>query len=354
MTDCIIIGGGLSGLTTAYNLKKQNIAFKVIEAQDRLGGRIMTIKGKFNTPMEMGATWFAYNHKNLIQLIKELNLAYFSQHSEGLALFQTRSFEPPQSFYVSASEVSSYRIGGGSTALINALYNVLGRENILKSIAIEKIIDNKEFLTLIDRHGNTYNCKCAISAIPPQVFNRITIEPPLPTDLSNLFYKVQTWMAGATKFAVEYAKPFWLDTGFSGTVYSQTGLGVEIYDHSDISKTQYSLCGFLNGSAVSYDFSQRKKIIIDQLAGLFGDAALIYSSYIDKVWNDEFLNNVNTPVLMPHQNNGHPLFHQSYFNNKLFFAGAETATIFPGYMEGAVISANTATERVLKILRNKC
>ena len=42
----IIIGGGVSGLVLGYNLQKANIPFKILESQNRLGGRIMTILGK--------------------------------------------------------------------------------------------------------------------------------------------------------------------------------------------------------------------------------------------------------------------------------------------------------------------
>ena len=100
MEDVIIIGAGLSGLSTAYRLKKAGISFKIIEAQDRMGGRIETIYGHDDTPMEMGATWFGKEHVNLIRLLSELNIGYFEQHTEGIALFETMSFEPPQQYCI--------------------------------------------------------------------------------------------------------------------------------------------------------------------------------------------------------------------------------------------------------------
>lgn len=70
----IIVGGGLSGLTTSYLLSKKNIQVTILEASSRLGGRIQTIKGSLDTPMELGATWFSEMHQNLISLIDTLGL----------------------------------------------------------------------------------------------------------------------------------------------------------------------------------------------------------------------------------------------------------------------------------------
>ncbi len=42
MTDVLIIGAGLAGLTAARELKKKNISFQILEAEDRVGGRIKT------------------------------------------------------------------------------------------------------------------------------------------------------------------------------------------------------------------------------------------------------------------------------------------------------------------------
>lgn len=44
MKKCIVIGGGLAGLSTAAFLVKNNIQVEVIEASSRLGGRVFSIK----------------------------------------------------------------------------------------------------------------------------------------------------------------------------------------------------------------------------------------------------------------------------------------------------------------------
>ena len=42
MTDVIIIGGGLSGLTAANYLHRQGFSIQMLEASGRVGGRVKT------------------------------------------------------------------------------------------------------------------------------------------------------------------------------------------------------------------------------------------------------------------------------------------------------------------------
>ena len=45
-SNIVIIGAGLTGLALAYYLKDQNLSVNLIEARDRIGGRIHTQYGK--------------------------------------------------------------------------------------------------------------------------------------------------------------------------------------------------------------------------------------------------------------------------------------------------------------------
>jgi monoamine oxidase len=351
MEDVIIIGAGLSGLSTAYQLKKAGISFKIIEAQERLGGRIETIYGHDDTPMEMGATWFGKEHVNLLGLLSELNIGYFEQHTEGIALFKTMSFEPPQQYYVPANSHSAYRIKDGTYSIIDALYRHIGKENIVLNSKIIEIVDEGNKLKLTDSLKNIFLCKYVIVALPPKLaIHSIQFLPELPQPLIQVMQKTQTWMSGSIKFSVEYKKAFWKDKGFSGSIYSQSGLATEIYDHSNYEDTKFALKGFLNGSASHYTFAERNEKIIEQLKSYFGNEATEYISYNDKIWNDTYIQPINDTFLPPHFNNGHAVFAESYMSNKLFFTGTETAKTFSGYMDGAIKASNAIAERISKII----
>ncbi len=74
--EVMILGGGLSGLAAAYQLKKNRIPYRLFEASSRLGGRIQTLR-HFNSSgqvAELGAEFFEGAHSLVHQLCKDLNL----------------------------------------------------------------------------------------------------------------------------------------------------------------------------------------------------------------------------------------------------------------------------------------
>lgn len=53
----LVIGAGLAGLAAAWELDRQGHQVQVIEARDRLGGRIWTSTAWPDIPLDLGATW---------------------------------------------------------------------------------------------------------------------------------------------------------------------------------------------------------------------------------------------------------------------------------------------------------
>jgi len=338
--NVIIVGGGLSGLTTSYLLSKKNIQVTVLEASSRLGGRIQTIKGSLDTPLELGATWFSDMHQNLNSLIDTLGLKKYPQFSKGTSLFQTKSFEPPQKFFVPEAENPSYRIEGGTQSLIDALVNCIPSENIKLNTAVIsiKVIENDIVVETVQ--GESFYADKVILCLPPQlIHSKIKFSQLLPENIIHILPTVQTWMAGAIKFVLEFEKPFWREKGYSGMLYSHAGIVVELYDHTNVEENKFGFTGFLNGAASSYSQEVRKELVLSQLKELLGEDILNFKYYADKIWTDEYVVSGNQIIQRPHQNNGHPLLQISYMNEKLHFAGTESATEFSGYMEGAIISA---------------
>lgn len=55
--DVVVIGAGMAGITAARELLEAGKSVKVIEAQDRIGGRIQTDTTTFGTAVDTGAAW---------------------------------------------------------------------------------------------------------------------------------------------------------------------------------------------------------------------------------------------------------------------------------------------------------
>jgi len=336
----VIIGGGLSGLSLAYFLSKKKIQATVLEASPRLGGRIQTLQGTLNTPLELGATWFYDMHQNLLALIDELELQKYPQFSKGISLFQTSPSDPPQQFFASDHDNKSYRLRGGTQMLIDKLTQTVAYERIKLNSQVFSIREESEALCVEISNGQMIRADKVVICLPPQLaIAKIQFFPELPQNISTLLPGVQTWMAGSIKFVLEYNTPFWREKGYSGTFYSHTSIVTEMYDHTNFEESKFGFTGFLNGGAATYSQALRRGFVLQQLSTIFGKDVLNFATYFDKLWSDEFVGDDKKIMLRPHQNNGHPLLLQRYMNGKLFFSGTETATEFSGYMEGAIRSS---------------
>ena len=75
--DVIIIGAGAAGLMAARELSKKGLKVCILEARDRVGGRIHTLPaGIDNTVLEGGAEFIHGNLELTLQLLKEAGLEY--------------------------------------------------------------------------------------------------------------------------------------------------------------------------------------------------------------------------------------------------------------------------------------
>lgn len=342
----IIIGAGLSGLLTGYRLKKEGIPFKILEARSRIGGRINTIYGTENTPVEMGATWFGNQHRHLISLLEELGIGSFEQYMDGTVFFQPFSTSPAQSIQI-PSQAPSYRISGGTSNLINTLYQKLDEKDIKLNQSVKEIRFQNDSVQVITEE--VFEGDKVVLAIPPKLWaKKIVFEPDLPDNLMSIAQQTQTWMEDSIKIALTYKNPFWEEENLSGTLFSNTGPVTELYDHCDHQRSKYALCGFINSSFKQLTYSERREKVIDQIRNVFGEKAEDFTDYEECIWsNEQHTFEASDIPLFPHQNNGNQIFSNSFMNDKLLISSSESALEFPGYMDGAVYSANETAKKII-------
>ena len=344
----IIIGAGLSGLLTAYRLTQKGIPFKILEARDRIGGRIHTVYGANDTPMEMGATWFGDQHHHLKSLIEELEIGYYTQYN-GDSYFFYQPEAPQHGKYPLSQASDSYRIHGGTSRLIKVLSESIQEEDVLlnsKVISINVVNQNVQVTT--DK-GVELEGKQVVVTLPPKVWaSNITFHPNLPDQLLGVANNTQTWMEDSTKAAVEFDHPFWKEENKPSIIVSNTGPFIECYDHSNKEEDKYSLCGFLNPAFNQLEKEKRVEAVIHQLVDVLGEKVQDKISYKEYLWQEDTLVKSKPGIFnQPHENNGQSIFRNTYFDGKVIFSGSETASYYAGYMEGAVVSSNLAVEQVL-------
>jgi monoamine oxidase len=80
--DVIIVGGGLSGLIAARDVLAAGYEPLVLEADQRVGGRILT-EDAGGVPLELGAQWIGDTHHRMEALAAELGVGIYRQFEDG-------------------------------------------------------------------------------------------------------------------------------------------------------------------------------------------------------------------------------------------------------------------------------
>lgn len=85
--DVVVVGAGLAGLMAARRLVAQGTDAVVIEARDRVGGRVRNIDIGEGGMQEIGGEWLALEHTAMRTLIEQLRLDLFPSHHTGRHLY---------------------------------------------------------------------------------------------------------------------------------------------------------------------------------------------------------------------------------------------------------------------------
>lgn len=83
MFDCAIIGAGLAGLVAADDLRARGLSVVVLEARDRVGGRVENAQLASGSYVEMGGQWIGPGFDALLELVHRFELETVGVPSQG-------------------------------------------------------------------------------------------------------------------------------------------------------------------------------------------------------------------------------------------------------------------------------
>lgn len=296
---------------------------------------------------------------NYYRLITE---AIFSAEARDIsalhALFYFKSGGSMEQLASTPQGAQQHVVIGGTQQISERLAQEIGLEYIHLNSPVKTVEQDKQGIRLLiqNEQGKTQyiEAQYAIITLPPTLAGRLSYQPPLPAQRDQLTQKIP--MGSVIKVMAVYKSPFWRENHLTGQVASSEGPIKVIFDNSPKDGSLGVLLGFLEANdgrqATILSHEERKKLVIKCFKRFFGPQAEEPLQYLEKDWmSDEFSRGCYGGHFPPGVWTSYgPALREPV--GRIHWAGTETATIWNGYMEGAVRSGKRAAEEVLQVLNS--
>jgi monoamine oxidase len=445
--DLVVIGAGLAGLATARAAAAAGASVVVVEARDRVGGRVLNQEIGDGHVVEVGAQWIGPTQDRLAALAGELGVDTFPTYGQGenvieyggrlrryrgtiprinpLVLLDVERaqrrlnrlarrvpldapWEAPNAAALDSQTAATWlrrnlatkpgrmllelgieavwaaqpedmsllhvlfyihsagslellfdteggaqqdRFVGGSQQLPLLMAQALGRERLILGAPVRMIRHGEHGVT-VEADGAVVRARLAVVAVAPTLAGRIAYDPPLPGFRDQLTQRMP--LGTVAKCMAIYDEPFWRAEGLSGQGTSDTGPVKLTFDNSPPDGSPGVLLGFLEGRQArelgQLRAEERRAAVVDCFARLYGPRAGRPAAYVERLWAEEEWSRGCYGCHMPTggwTNYGRALREPI---GPLHWAGAEYATVWNGYMDGAVRSGEAAAGAVLERL----
>jgi monoamine oxidase len=241
-------------------------------------------------------------------------------------------------------------VGGAQTLALGVAAGLADR--VVLAAPVSRIEQDDLGVTVVSARGRV-RARYAVIAVPPPLAARIDYHPALPAARDQLTQRAP--MGSTVKCLVTYARPFWRERGFSGEAVASGGGPITVaFDNCSHDNAQPALLAFVVGRAARgwerRTPSDRQRSVLAGLARWFGPEASTPVDFVEQDWGAEPWTRGCPVGVMP------PGVLTSFGTSlrqsvgRLHFAGTETATVWNGYMEGALESGERAAREVLRRL----
>jgi len=354
--DVVVVGAGISGLSTALLLHEQGLSVRVLEANPRPGGRVHSVfSDRTNEYVaDLGPTWIWPKYQPTVaRWMGRLDLELFPQYEQGHAILDYGPGTTPDERFLPGQD-GSVRIKGGSQAIIDKLAAMLPENTLQLDAPVTSISTNNDIeISIKGEASPAMETSAVVIAVPPRIAGKnIQWHPALPSPLQTSLDQTPTWMAPHAKVVAIYDTPFWRDRGLSGRIASNAGPIVEAHDHSGADGSPAAIFGFIG---IPHEMRAKlgkdlERQIIDQLQRCFGANSPLPKSIHIEDWaiskttasRQDLIGPMSHPTIRPN------ILREPHANGRVFFAGAEVALQSPGLIEGAFDAAERAAENIIK------
>jgi monoamine oxidase len=250
------------------------------------------------------------------------------------------------------------RFHGGSQRIALLMAEQLGEDRVRLEAPVRRIGHGEGGVVLHadgpggEPGGLAIRARRVIVAVPPTLAGRIAYDPPLPARRDQLTQRMP--QGTVIKTMAIYERPFWREQGLSGQAASDGGPARVVFDNSPPDGSPGVLLGFLEGRLArqwgARDAAERREAILAGHARLFGEQAARPERFIERVWAEEEWTRGCYGCLMT--TGGWTEYGRALREpiGPIHWAGAETATVWNGYMDGAVQSGERAAAEALAAL----
>ena len=352
----IIIGAGISGLVAGYDLTVAGYDVTILEARDRIGGRVLTIRSPFSNEhyVEGGAARIKPSHDLTIAYANHFNLtldpfyatngAYVDFSNGSRTIIDNTTYL--NTSYGSTLRKNYLKIRGGSDQLTNAFANSSELSNkIYLNSAVTSIAQNSDNV-IVNTGGNQFQADKVLCTVPLTVLNKINFTPALSSNK-------QTAMNGgfryapATRIYIQFKNRFWENESLNG--WGNTDLPEEIWQPSwDMSGNTGVLMSYLRWSAAenmdTLNDNERNNAVLNRWENIFAGSINNFDSGISKSWAlDEWSKGAWASPTTTQNENLNDSIAQS--EGRIHFAG-EHASNDRGWMQGALFSGLRAASEI--------
>ncbi|YAL83416.1 flavin monoamine oxidase family protein [Dermacoccaceae bacterium W4C1] len=239
------------------------------------------------------------------------------------------------------------RVAGGTQSVAERLADALG-DKVVLGAPVRRIIQEGEGVS-VETDAGTVRARAVISTTSPTHRRDIAFEPPLPAQTRGLD---NTWPLGTlSKAFVAYERPFWREEDLSGEAVLDTGAVFITFDVSPSDDGPGIVMAFCEpGKYDGFNAEDRKRRVVGQLVDLYGEQAANPIDYVDHCWGqEEFAPGGPNPAVGPFAITSYgPALAQPH--GRVHFAGSETAGMWAGTLNGAVLTGQRAAREVERML----